>query len=66
VVYIRTNRPAAGLHIGEAGTIVHAVQKSDPPAYLVEFVNAEGQTYAEEFFSADQLSRRPLAPARTA
>ena len=61
VVYILAPRPEAGLSRGECGTIVHAV-RYPAPAYLIEFVDEDGTTRAEEFFTPDQLSRTPPVP----
>ncbi|NBC33705.1 MAG: DUF4926 domain-containing protein [Alphaproteobacteria bacterium] len=61
-MFVRDDKPAAGLCRGDAGTIIHIFRKSDPPAYLVEFVDPDGSTRAEEILTADQLSRTPPAP----
>jgi hypothetical protein len=52
VVALTENLPECGLRRGQVGTVVEILA---PNVYEVEFNDDEGQTYAMQAFSADQL-----------
>lgn len=52
VVALTENLPEYGLHCGQVGTVVEILA---PNVYEVEFSDDEGQTYAMQALSADQL-----------
>lgn len=47
--------PKAGITVGTVGTIVHVANKPSL-AYLVEFANNKGETLAEEFLTAEEIT----------
>jgi phosphohistidine phosphatase SixA len=47
--------PKAGIAVGALGTIVHVAHKPSL-AYLVEFANNKGETLAEEFLTAEEIT----------
>jgi hypothetical protein len=61
IVYVRDAHPDIGLSKGEHGTVVEIVRRPST-AYLIEFVNDDGTTRAEAFFTPEQLSAAPPTP----
>ena len=61
IVYVRDAHADSGLSKGEHGTVVEIVRRPST-AYLIEFVNEDGTTKAEAFFTPEQLSATPPTP----
>jgi hypothetical protein len=64
-VILTEDLPAAGLQVGDVGTVVHLHQ--DGAAYEVEFMTLAGETIAVTTLTSAQvrpLARRDMAHAR--
>ncbi|MFF0232715.1 DUF4926 domain-containing protein [Micromonospora sp. NPDC005254] len=57
VVELREATPGEGLPAGAVGTVVH-VFDGPPPAYEVEFADADGRTVAMVTLRTDQMMHR--------
>lgn len=63
VVALKDDLPGTALVQGQVGTVVEVVA---PDVYEVEFVDDEGNTYAEASLSRDQLLVLHYSPAQAA
>ena len=59
IVVLNSDLPAAGLHAGDVGAVVHVYGQGQ--AYEVEFVDGAGSTIALTTLEASQI--RPLGPS---
>ena len=59
IVVLNSDLPAAGLHAGDVGAVVHVYREGQ--AYEVEFVDGAGSTIALTTLEASQI--RPLGPS---
>ncbi len=61
IVALTCDVPEEGLKRGDTGTVVHVL--GDGAAFLVEFMDSDGDTIAVPFLTKDQV--RPAAPGET-